>query len=203
MASNRSPAEERNWQAVRAVVLARDAFTCRECGATPDRSELDVHHVLPRNLGGQDLALNCKTLCDACHASRHPQFQVGLAGRAMRRWALRLARVVDRTGHLPDSTRALDYGLALFGVKRFREGQLDAVLTAMRGESMLVVRPTGSGKSLCFQLPAVLSRGSVSVVISPLKALMEDQIRGLQRLQIPATFWDARRRKCSPAFRRT
>ena len=187
MAQHRTPEEEANWQAVRATVLERDGFRCQECEAAPDRSELDVHHVLPRALGGQDLALNCKTLCDSCHAARHPQFQVGLAGRAMRRWALRIAVLVDKTGHLPDSTRALDYGLALFGVKRFREGQLEAVLAAMRGESMLVVRPTGSGKSLCFQLPAVLSPGSVSVVISPLKALMTDQIRGLQRLQIPAT----------------
>ena len=131
MAQHRTPDEVANWQSVRVTVLERDGFRCQECEAAPGRSELDVHHVLPRALGGQDLALNCKTLCDSCHAARHPQFQVGLAGRAMRRWALRIAVLVDKTGHLPDSTRALDYGLALFGVKRFREGQLEAVLAAM------------------------------------------------------------------------
>lgn len=174
MASERSQEEEAHWQEVRSTVLERDGYACCECGRVPVRSELDVHHILPRSLGGADSVANCKTLCDSCHAKRHPQFQVGLAGRFLRRWALRLTTLVDRSKNLPAATKALDYGLAIFGIKRFRDGQLDAVLTAMRGESVLVVRPTGSGKSLCFQLPAVLSGGSMSIVISPLKALMTD-----------------------------
>jgi DEAD/DEAH box helicase len=59
---------------------------------------------------------------------------------------------------------------------RFREGQLPVVQAALIGRSLLVVSPTGFGKTLCFQLPAVLRRG-VSVVISPLKALMGDVAR--------------------------
>ena len=106
----------------------------------------------------------------------------------MRRWALRLARWLDRNGELPDETRALDAALSLFGVSRFRDGQLEPVLAALRGESMLVIRPTGAGKSLCYQLPAVLKAGSASVVLSPLKALMVDQVGGLHRRRLPATF---------------
>ncbi len=52
---------------------------------------------------------------------------------------------------------------------------------------MLVVRPTGAGKTLCFQLPALLSAGT-TFVLSPLKALMKEQAAELQRLKVPATF---------------
>jgi len=55
------------------------------------------------------------------------------------------------------------------------------------GQSVLVVCPTGFGKTLCFQLPAIL-RSGVSVVVSPLKALMDDQVSALFRRKIPSTF---------------
>ena len=61
------------------------------------------------------------------------------------------------------------------------------MLAALRGESVLLVSATGSGKSLCFQIPILLSRGT-SFVVSPLKALMSQQVEGLQSRQIPGTF---------------
>ena len=109
----------------------------------------------------------------------------------MRRWALRIALWLDRSRELPDETRALDAGLQLFDVDRFNDGQLDVVLGALRGESLLVIRPTGAGKSLCFQLPAVLKGQPATIVLSPLKALMVDQVAGLQRRKLPATFINA------------
>ena len=104
------------------------------------------------------------------------------------RWVLALARFLDRANELPEETRALNTGLRLFGITRFREGQLDAVLGALRGESMLVIRPTGGGKSLCYQLPAVLKGQPSTFVLAPLKALMVDQVMGLHDRQLPATF---------------
>ena len=74
-----------------------------------------------------------------------------------------------------------------FGLKRFRDGQLPVVQAALSGQSILVVSPTGFGKTLCFQMPAVFRPG-VSVVVSPLKALMGEQVSGLLRLKIPSTF---------------
>ncbi len=61
-----------------------------------------------------------------------------------------------------------------FGFRRFRAGQVDAVRAALDGRDTLVIMPTGSGKSLCYQLPG-LELGGLTVVVSPLIALMKDQ----------------------------
>lgn len=66
-----------------------------------------------------------------------------------------------------------------FGFKRFRAGQAEAVGAALAGRDVVVVMPTGSGKSLCYQLPALEMPGT-TVVVSPLIALMKDQADGLR-----------------------
>jgi len=103
------------------------------------------------------------------------------------RWGLRLARWLDRNGEIAQAATNLTPALRLFGLERFREGQLPVVLAALAGRSVLLVSPTGSGKSLCFQLPSILRPGT-ACVISPLKALMSDQISELQRKKLPGTF---------------
>jgi ATP-dependent DNA helicase RecQ len=65
-----------------------------------------------------------------------------------------------------------------FGFDRFRPGQEEACAAAMAGRDVLVVMPTGSGKSLCYQLPALL-RDDLTIVVSPLVALMQDQVEAL------------------------
>ncbi|MGB8698645.1 MAG: DNA helicase RecQ [Thermosynechococcaceae cyanobacterium] len=74
-----------------------------------------------------------------------------------------------------------------FGYDSFRPGQRDIITAALQGQDLLVVMPTGGGKSLCFQLPALLKPG-VMVVVSPLIALMQDQVTALQVNQIPSTY---------------
>jgi ATP-dependent DNA helicase RecQ len=66
-----------------------------------------------------------------------------------------------------------------FGFPGFRRGQQEAVEAAIAGRDVLVVMPTGSGKSLCYQLPALL-RDDLTIVVSPLVALMQDQVEALQ-----------------------
>src|SRR3954465_3128567 len=66
-----------------------------------------------------------------------------------------------------------------FGFPAFRPGQREAVDAAVAGQDVLVVMPTGSGKSLCYQLPALL-RDDLTIVVSPLVALMQDQVEALQ-----------------------
>src|SRR3712207_4255484 len=67
-----------------------------------------------------------------------------------------------------------------FGFAGFRRGQREAVEAALSGRDVLVVMPTGSGKSLCYQLPALL-RDDLTIVVSPLVALMQDQVEALER----------------------
>jgi ATP-dependent DNA helicase RecQ len=73
-----------------------------------------------------------------------------------------------------------------FGFARFRPGQRAVIETVLAGRDCLAVMPTGGGKSLCYQLPAVVSKG-VTLVISPLISLMKDQVDGLCRAGIAAT----------------
>ena len=73
----------------------------------------------------------------------------------------------------------------VFGFDAFRPGQQEIVEAVMADENVLAIMPTGGGKSLCFQLPALMREG-VTVVISPLIALMRDQVRALQEAGVCA-----------------
>ena len=74
---------------------------------------------------------------------------------------------------------ALDSLRTIFGFDGFRPGQADAVAAALSNRDSLVVMPTGSGKSLCYQLPALM-RSDLTLVISPLVSLMQDQVQSLE-----------------------
>jgi len=67
----------------------------------------------------------------------------------------------------------------LFGFEHFRPGQAEVVTAALSGRDALVVMPTGSGKSLCYQLPALM-RDDLTLVVSPLVSLMQDQVAGVR-----------------------
>jgi ATP-dependent DNA helicase RecQ len=69
----------------------------------------------------------------------------------------------------------------LFGFPGFRPGQREAVEAAVAGRDVLVVMPTGSGKSLCYQLPALM-RADLTLVVSPLVSLMQDQVEAVERV---------------------
>ena len=74
-----------------------------------------------------------------------------------------------------------------FGYDSFRLGQRQIVEQALQNRDLMIVMPTGGGKSLCFQLPALLKKG-LTIVVSPLIALMQDQVESLQANKIGATF---------------
>src|SRR3954466_330306 len=80
--------------------------------------------------------------------------------------------------------RVIDVGTTLrevFGFEGFRPGQEEAVRAALAERDALVVMPTGAGKSLCYQLPALV-RSDLTLVVSPLVSLMQDQVGALERV---------------------
>ena len=93
------------------------------------------------------------------------------------------------------NTNTLESGVELtdtlrryWGYDTFRPGQEAVVQSIAAGRDACVVMPTGGGKSLCYQLPAVLDPSRTAVVISPLIALMQDQVAQLEQMGIPAAF---------------
>ena len=88
---------------------------------------------------------------------------------------------------LPDAERERMLALLqdVFGYPSLRSGQEDVIGAVMRGDNVLAVMPTGAGKSMCFQLPA-LACGGLCVVVSPLIALMRDQVAALRAVGVEA-----------------
>src|SRR5260370_17797663 len=93
------------------------------------------------------------------------------------------------TGMQPETASSLtDILRHYWGYDTFRPGQEAVVRSIAAGRDACVVMPTGGGKSLCYQLPAVLDPGRTAGVLSPLIALMQDQMAQLEQSGIPAAF---------------
>src|SRR5579872_59796 len=85
----------------------------------------------------------------------------------------------------PDSASVQKVLRATFGFEGFRPGQAEIVAAILAGRDVLAVMPTGSGKSLCYQLPALM-RDGLTIVVSPLIALMRNQVAQLRSYGVAA-----------------
>src|SRR5258705_13376724 len=92
------------------------------------------------------------------------------------------------TAHNGAGEEILARALQRFGHTSLRPGQAEVIADIFGGKPVIAVMPTGAGKSLCYQLPAVVlgERGGVTLVVSPLIALMKDQVDALRARGIPA-----------------
>ena len=86
--------------------------------------------------------------------------------------------------------RALDILKTVYGFDAFRHPQEEIIMDVINGKDCLVLMPTGGGKSLCYQIPALVRNG-VAVIVSPLIALMEDQVTALRLLGINAAYYNS------------
>ena len=91
------------------------------------------------------------------------------------------------TSHDPTALATLE---RVFGYRSFRPGQQEVIQLLTAGESCVVVMPTGGGKSLCFQLPALLMPGTC-IVVSPLISLMKDQVDSLRAVGVSAACYNS------------
>ncbi|MFI0410461.1 DNA helicase RecQ [Actinomadura sp. 3N508] len=87
----------------------------------------------------------------------------------------------------PETTESLAVLRRVFGYDAFRDGQREIIEHVVAGGDALVLMPTGGGKSLCYQIPALVRKGT-GIVISPLIALMQDQVDALRTLGVQAGF---------------
>jgi len=100
-----------------------------------------------------------------------------------------LAKENGISGFGPDDSESIVQALKRYwGYESFRPGQEQIVRSIVSSRDACVVMPTGGGKSLCYQLPAVLDAKRTAMVVSPLIALMQDQVAQLEQMGIPAGF---------------
>ncbi len=94
---------------------------------------------------------------------------------------------IEKPAPEPESTDPRDALKRYFGYDSFRDGQEPVVNAILSGRDTLAVMPTGSGKSICYQVPALTKRG-VAIVVSPLISLMKDQVQSLKQSGVPAAY---------------
>src|SRR5262245_16559741 len=94
---------------------------------------------------------------------------------------------VEATTQADLTARAEDSLHKIYGHRAFRGNQAEIIRHVSTGGDALVLMPTGGGKSICYQIPAMLREG-VTVVVSPLIALMQDQVAALRQIGVAAAF---------------
>lgn len=153
---------------------------------------MNLHHILPEQFGGTEKPDNLITLCDIHHKQMHIEFHAfypdsrSVLVKMGRRTAMALSNI-RRIFGVDDGYDLAPYLYFLTRQKTFRTGQLKVIRAALSGKSVLFVTPTGSGKSVTYQLPGLLG-DRATLVVSPLKALMKDQVESIWSKKIPTTY---------------
>lgn len=174
------------------LVKTRDGWECVNARTQPEKDhtlfQLNAHHIVPKKVGGTNLQENGITYCRACHAAEHPEFQQKFSNVLKMQMVSIKDFVFGLIGVAPDMKY---YQLLYFltGKTSFRPLQKTILKTIVeKNKHVFVVMPTGFGKSLLYQIPAVLNADKPSLILSPLKALQMDQVSESLKKWIPSTF---------------
>ncbi|KAJ4729096.1 ATP-dependent DNA helicase [Melia azedarach] len=134
-----------------------------------------IKQLLDRQEQLQERKFDLKALLEACEASGSPVQHAGGSTATVENWS----------GSFEWDSRADDVRLNLFGIPAYRANQREIINAILSRRDVLVIMAAGGGKSLCYQLPAVLCDG-IALVVSPLLSLIQDQVMCLAALGIPA-----------------
>lgn len=172
------------------AVKERDNYTCQYSLDDKYRKHdgsLEAHHIFPKKYGGKNVISNGITLCKHCHAQFLIEAEQKYYSLSLKKFYLQIKDLVTGLFGQPHQLRyyvLLDY---LTSAKSFREKQLEAIKVVVEKHKNLVfVSPTGSGKSLIYQMIGILSQDQ-TLVISPLMALQKDQVESLWKKWVPST----------------
>lgn len=174
------------------LVKTRDGYICANTEKYPDRDHslftMNAHHITPKKFGGENKIDNGITYCRACHAAEHPEFQMRFT-EVFVRWYIRIKDFTLSLFGLNQELPYYEWLKFLTGKLAFRPLQLEAIKAIVEAKKhVFVVMPTGSGKSIIYQIPGLMEPQHPSLVISPLKALQADQVYQLLSNWIPATY---------------
>lgn len=181
--------------AVRKACYERDDETCQwdDCDLSRKNGDrVNLHHIVPEQFGGKETPDNLITYCDIHHKNKHVEFHAfypdsqGILYKMNALTKKALSKIRRALG-VDDGYDLRPYLYFLTKHNNFRSGQLKTIRAALAGKDVLFVSPTGSGKSVCYQMPGLLS-DNPTLVVSPLKALMKDQVESIWSKKIPTTY---------------
>jgi ATP-dependent DNA helicase RecQ len=186
-----SEIEDYKWSR---LIKVKDGWKCANTDKYPDRDHtlfhLNAHHIFPKKFGGKNTISNGITYCRACHLAKHPEHQkYFLNDNTFNKISIKLLEFIKKFFHLKSNLPYKVLLKYLTGNEHFRSIQKKIIKQIVEEKkNVFIVMPTGMGKSLLYQIPGLINNNLPTMILSPLRALQNDQTVGLSERWVPATY---------------